>query len=98
VPNVQEAVPEKPATGVVQVTLVDEALVATTVAVAPSVIPVKSIVGVVSRVELSVELEPVSDAEFKSGVGKSSICTMPVAEEVPVTLAAALVAVTTERM
>ena len=94
----QEPVPEMPATAVVQVTLVDEAFVAVTVAVAPSVNPDKSMVGVVSRVELSVALVPVSELEFRSGVGRVSISTIAVADEVPTTLAATLVAVTTERM
>ena len=48
VPKVQEATPETSAAEVVQVTSVEEALVAVTVAVAPSVRPAKSIVGVVS--------------------------------------------------
>ena len=48
VPNVQEPAPETSATAVVQVTSVDDAFVAVTVAVAPSVSPGRSIVGVES--------------------------------------------------
>jgi hypothetical protein len=82
----------------VQLTFADEDLVAVTVAVAPSVIPETSIVGVLSRVELSIALIPVSERELRSGAEVSSICTSSVGNEVPTTLAATLVAVTTDRM
>jgi hypothetical protein len=46
--NVQEELPEEEAGAVVQERLVDPALLAVTVAVAPSVIPARSMVGVLS--------------------------------------------------
>lgn len=67
VPKVQLAVPSAPAAEVVQVTLLEDALVAVTVTVAPSVTPVKSRVGVLSAVLLSVVLAPVSELVFRSG-------------------------------
>lgn len=67
VPKVQLAVPSTPATPVVQVTLLEEGSVAVTITVAPWVRPVKSKVGVLSEVLLSVALEPVSEFMFRSG-------------------------------
>jgi hypothetical protein len=82
----------------VHVTSVAEALVAVTVAVAPSVSPDKSMVGVESDVVLSVELVPVSELVFRSGAEGFSMPTIGVAEEVPTTLSATFVPVTTDRM
>jgi hypothetical protein len=67
VPKVQLAVPPAPAAEVVQVTLLADAFVAVAVTVAPSVTPVKSRVGVLSAVLLSVVLAPVSELGFRSG-------------------------------
>ena len=47
---------------------------------------------------LSVVLVPVSDVEFRSGADRFSIPTIAVAAELPTTLDATLVPVTTERM
>ena len=97
-PKVQEALPDESAGAVVQVTFVEDAFVAVTVAVAPSVRPTRSTVGVLSWVMSSVEMVPVSEAELRSGADKAASPTIPVAEEVPTILPPTFVAVTTERM
>ena len=97
-PRVQEAFPDESASAVVQVTFVEDAFVAVTVAVAPSVRPTRSTVGVLSWVMSSVEMVPVSEAELRSGADKAASPTIPVAEEVPTILPPTFVAVTTERM
>ena len=97
-PKVQEALPDESAGAVVQVTFVEDAFVAVTVAVAPSVRPTRSTVGVLSWVMSSVEMVPVSEAEIRSGADKAASPTIPVAEEVPTILPPTFVAVTTERM
>ena len=93
VPRVQLAVPPAPAALVVHVTLLEDALVAVAVTVAPSVIPLKSRVGVLSEVLLSVLLEPVSEFTFRSGATKvarpvTAVALEGVADVVPPTLEA----------
>jgi hypothetical protein len=82
VPRVQLAVPPAPAALVVQVTLLEEAFAAVTVTVAPSVTPVKSKVGVLSEVLLSVLLEPESELTFRSGSAKVASPVIAVGAEV----------------
>jgi hypothetical protein len=64
--------------------LLDEALVAVAVTVAPWVTPVKSKVGVLSEVLLSVVLEPESELAFKSGADRAARPTFTVDEDVAV--------------
>jgi hypothetical protein len=81
VPRVQLVVPDTPAALVVHVTLLEEALAAVTVTVAPSVTPVKSKVGVLSEVLLSVLLEPESEFRFRSGAANVASPVIAVALE-----------------
>jgi hypothetical protein len=81
VPKVQLVAPPAPAALVVQVTLLEEALAAVTVTVAPSVTPVKSKVGVLSEVLLSVLLEPESEFRFRSGAANVASPVIAVALE-----------------
>jgi hypothetical protein len=83
---------------VVHVTLLEEALAAVTVTVAPSVTPVKSRVGVLSEVLLSVALEPESELTFRSGAAKVASPVIAVAlEGVAAVVPPTLEAVTTAR-
>ena len=93
VPSVQLAVPPAPAAPVVHVTLLEDTLVAVAVTVAPSVTPLKSKVGVLSAVLLSVPLEPVSELTLRSGATRvarpvTAVALEAVADVVPPTLEA----------